>query len=57
VNQSSQYRGGMRLGQSQVLVLSVSLAVIYSSQALIKARVEVFCSFGLGLWVCSFPLV
>jgi len=32
------------------------LAVIYSSQALSKACVEVFCSFGSGLWACSFPV-
>jgi len=56
VNQSLCCRGGMRLGYSRVLVLWVSFAVIYSSQALIKACVEVFSSVGSGLWPCSFPL-
>jgi hypothetical protein len=42
VNQSSHCSEGVRFGQVRVDVLSVCFAVIYSSQALIKARVEVF---------------
>ena len=56
MNQSSRCRGDLHSGQGRVLVLGVSFAVIDSSQALIKARMEVLCLFGLGLWAGSFPL-
>jgi len=56
VNHASSRWRGVCSAYGHILVLWVTFSVIYSSQALINVRVEVFCLFGLGLWPCLFPL-